>query len=370
MRQVGRGKKLLLPFLFVACSVGGCSADSTPQEEGTNASESVPAEVRKQNWELPKMDGGEGEECDSAASTVCQGDNGVAGTCIRGHCLANGPGCIRDVDCFDGNDCTLERCDQGKCVSSFTTETCEVASRKGTCTQGKCILDGALACSKDKDCEPVSTPCRDAFCSEGVCDFNRLEAGEICEMHSGAPGVCNAGEECVFDEAVAEAGADICRMRWVWSGYRRVKKKRCRKGLRYRISSDRLAEQREKIRGAIENEVRYDTHVGLIQLADGGYNINVSNARKREDIRGLVDPSFVAFSLASFTSKTNWKSRNLNIWLSPLLEGWTIPTSGSRKAIKKGKAASALGHWGVVHVKTYRKWLEKNFSPLPIPIPQ
>ena len=326
----------------------------------------APLSAANQNWTRAKVLEEVGDDCDPEEGSACE-KNGVNGTCLNGYCLTNGPGCIRDIDCYDGNDCTIERCQDGRCVADYPELDCELNGREGECNQGKCTLNVELACSKDKDCEPVAVPCVNTYCEEGMCTKEEEPEGSACTMNSGAPGICDDENVCVFDEETAISGAKRCRMAWVRRGYRRVKREKCSKGLRYTIDNERLQKQREKIRSTVEKEVRYDTHVGLIQLADGGYNINITNARKREDIRGLVDPSFIAFSLASFTAKTNWKSRNLNTWLSVLREGWYIPTHGSRTAIRKGKAASALGRWGVVNIQVYRKWLEKNYKPLPVP---
>jgi hypothetical protein len=130
------------------------------------------------------------------------------------------------------------------------------------------------------------------------------------------------------------------------------------------LSEDKLGKATEKLRKEIAKIVRYDVLVGLVLLPDGGYIIT-TNLRTRNDVRGLVDPSFIAFTGASHTSSTHWKSRMFQIWLSPFSEGWVIPTAGTRKAQQKGKDASRLGWLGVVEVKTYRTWLEKTFRPLP-----
>ena len=62
---------------------------------------------------------------------------------------------------------------------------------------------------------------------------------------------------------------------------------------------------------------------------------------------------------------TAWRSRHLNIWIDGQREGWTLPTSGSREAMRRGEAASSLGWMGVVDVSAYRRWLEREFHPLP-----
>jgi hypothetical protein len=79
----------------------------------------------------------------------------------------------------------------------------------------------------------------------------------------------------------------------------------------------------------------------------------------------MCDPSYVAWNVAFFTANSKWKSRTLQIWTKPYEEGWYLSTSGSRNAIRQGRAQSQLGWLGVVHVPTFRKWLDRSFRPLP-----
>jgi hypothetical protein len=51
----------------------------------------------------------------------------------------------------------------------------------------------------------------------------------------------------------------------------------------------------------------------------------------------------------------------LQIWLRSYQEGWAAPTKGSREAVAQGRANSALGAYGVVEVRAFRKWLETQF---------
>jgi hypothetical protein len=113
--------------------------------------------------------------------------------------------------------------------------------------------------------------------------------------------------------------------------------------------------------------MRYDVFVSLIALPNGGYNIITTNLRSRDKVQGLIDPSFVAFTMAGYTKGTGWRSRELQVWIRPYEEGWAIPTSGSRVAIEKGRQDSLLGSLGVVDVKKYRSWLQKNFYKLATP---
>jgi hypothetical protein len=105
--------------------------------------------------------------------------------------------------------------------------------------------------------------------------------------------------------------------------------------------------------------------VSLVSLPDGGYNVVTLNRRPRTDVHGMCDPSYVAWNVAFFTANSKWKSRTLQIWTKPYEEGWYLSTSGSRNAIRQGRAGSQLGWLGVVHVPTFRKWLDKAFRPLP-----
>jgi hypothetical protein len=210
---------------------------------------------------------------------------------------------------------------------------------------------------------PVNT-CLEAACRDGRCAYDAKPDGASCTTHVGAPGRCESGS-CAIDEAAATEKERKCREVVRRTYYGPIRQTRCKSGLRYRIPWEELQAIRDKISETVEKEVRYDMAVGLIAQPGGGYNINLYNTRTRDEVRGLVDPSFVAFSLASYTAGTDWKSRMLNVWLEPMTEGWTIPTSGGRKALKKGRQANALGLFGVVDVRTYRKWLESAFRPMP-----
>jgi hypothetical protein len=151
-----------------------------------------------------------------------------------------------------------------------------------------------------------------------------------------------------------------CRRYW---RYGRVRTS-CDRTLRFLLDEEKHTEARDAIRKKIKKTMNYDTLVGLIELPTGGYNIVTSNLRSRDGVQGLVDPSFIAFSMASYTKGTGWRSRDLQIWIQPYEMGWAIPTSGSRIAIEKGLQKSQLGFLGVVNIEEYRKWLQKNFRKL------
>lgn len=143
----------------------------------------------------------------------------------------------------------------------------------------------------------------------------------------------------------------------------------CRRRTRFALEPAELDAEAAKIQERIRDHVLYDVDVSLVPLADGGANIVVFNRRPRDDVRGLVDPSFVAFEVAGFTEQSDWKSRQLMIWLEPYVDGWQIPTSGGRRAVRRGRQASVLGALGVVEITSFRRWLQRTFSRIEAPPP-
>jgi hypothetical protein len=154
------------------------------------------------------------------------------------------------------------------------------------------------------------------------------------------------------------------RCKTVWDPYWGAQKL-CSKMLSFTMEPDDIAAAEQKIAKNLQNELRYDMKVALVALPDGGYNVVALNRRPRTDVHGMCDPSCVAFDVAFLTANSKWKSRLLQIWTKPYDEGWYLSTSGSRNAIRQGKARSVLGWLGVVNLPTFRKWLDKSFRPLP-----
>lgn len=308
-----------------------------------------------------------GNECTDEGA-VCQTEGPLSlGRCVRGWCVPVGPGCTHPVDCDDANPCTMSTCQAGRCVSApidgraCTLEVPKKEPIDGACLLGSCEATAPPSCVSDADC-PVSTnACSTVSCSDsGRCTRSHLVNGSPCKTSADGPGRCTFGQ-CILDQRQALAGRETCKK---IRRYGRLFTK-CSRGLKYRLPADKLGAESEKLREEISKVVRYDVLAGLVALPDGGYNIVATNLRTRDDVRGLVDPSFVAFTTASFTSSTSWKSRLLQIWLSPYSEGWMIPTKGTRLAQRKGRQASGLGWLGVVDVRAYRTWLERTFVALP-----
>lgn len=146
----------------------------------------------------------------------------------------------------------------------------------------------------------------------------------------------------------------------------RVQPVRTKDSLKFSLSDEERRDAEKTLEERISDQLRYDMAVRLVGMPTGGYNIVAYNRRTRDEVRGLCDPSFVAFQAAYYTYQTGWKSRALHIWIAPREEGWSIRTEGSRQAKDFGVASSGrLGALlGVVNVKGFRKELEKHFVRL------
>jgi hypothetical protein len=154
------------------------------------------------------------------------------------------------------------------------------------------------------------------------------------------------------------------RCKSIYDAYYGRRVRHCESVTQFVLSDEERLAAEAKLEKQIEEDLRYDMAVRLVPQTGGGYTVVGYNRRQRDDVRGLCDPSLVAFTVANFTAKTNWRSRSLHVWLRPLDEGWGISTAGSRKAIRKGRSASSLGWLGVIDIPAFRAWLEQGFRPL------
>lgn len=99
------------------------------------------------------------------------------------------PTCTNDTDCTDGNACTEDKCEDGKCVNA-NKPAGEVCQRDGTTFQaikycndsGKCELDepSAKTCTNDINCVDGNA-CTEDKCEEGKCVNSNKPAGSACE---------------------------------------------------------------------------------------------------------------------------------------------------------------------------------------------
>jgi len=297
----------------------------------------------------------------------CSGSDGCtrwgrSGTCLGGRCIVRGF-CAYDQDCNDGNDCTTEACNRGVCTLELKGGPCTLGgSATGVCAGDACLPAPPARCTADVDCADSAGPCWAGTCVEGHCQLTGGPDEAECELASGLPGVCRVGS-CVT-AAPSEERVVTCRT--INSRFGPYQDCSAR-GPRYQISAEGMVREATRIEDKIRDGVLYEVLVSLVPLSDGGYNILVFNRRPRDEVQGLVDPSFVAFEVGGYTSNSAWKSRELQIWLTPYAEGWQISTSGGRRALRRGRAASGLGFLGVVNIKAFRTWLQRAFRPMAAP---
>ncbi len=291
---------------------------------------------------------------------------GIAGTCLSERCLLPSGYCNYDLDCDDANPCTSSRCDLGRCVAVNMDGACTLdVGAPGVCLDRSCVPTPPGACATDADCPTLTGACSRWQCVSGACAAAALPEQTECRQPSGLEGTCQAGS-CTRDLVGEVRNATTCSTKYVPYGYYyRVPVRDCDAGLVYLLSDEDRARATGKVQDDIFESLRYSMAVSLVPLPDGGYNIIAINRHDRATVEGLVDPSFVAFTIAGFTSSSNWRSRQLHVWLRAYQEGWSIPTAGSRFAVTKGRANSALGFLGVVDVPAFRKYLQQSFSPLP-----
>ena len=300
-------------------------------------------------------------ECDTHGQACTR--YGIAGTCIDQRCVLPSGSCNYDIDCDDGNACTDTRCDKGTCASYLTQGSCHLGDGAGVCISGECVAAPPSQCATSADCgAPNDGQCWAWVCTAGACVNTSNVDGGACRAPSGREGTCHTGL-CSVDLTGDGRNSTVCRTLYdPWWG---LTYRDCDPGLKYRLSGDALTDAAHTIEKDIAKTLHYDVAVRLVPIADGGYNIVVHNLNDRHTVKGLIDPSFVAFSIANATARSSWRSRQAQIWVTPYSEGWSIPTSGSRAAIRKGRAASGLGLFGVVDIDAYRGYLEKAFASLP-----
>ncbi len=267
------------------------------------------------------------------AACTCDG-----GECVQGRCVMSGA-CSRDSDCDDGLPCTAEWCVAGACTGGHRSGACELKDADaGVCEFGFCERPTGSGCVTDLDCAPSANACLERACLSGACTQGSRAPGSDCATALGRPGTC--------DQGACLASPDSERR------------------LRFTLPTAEVTKLERDLETRLANNLRYDMKAVLVALHGGGYNLVLHNRRSRAEVRGLCDPSFVAFDLADYTAATNWKSAHLQVWLEPDRAGWSVPTRGSRFAVDQGRADSALGAFGVVNVRTFRLWLERAFIPL------
>jgi hypothetical protein len=103
------------------------------------------------------------------------------------------PECIRNADCDDGNDCTIDSCagDECKRLDAATAIACADGAFVGTCTPGTGECD--FACG-----EIEGSCCAGDVCGSGLyCREHPI--GDTCQPCGGAEELCCGGATCDGD---------------------------------------------------------------------------------------------------------------------------------------------------------------------------
>lgn len=105
--------------------------------------------------------------------------------------------CI-DVVCPDGGDPSATECVAGLCVDP----ACDEAAGEAC---------APTQCSAERPCDPLSTPCAEALCAEGIClavpRAGGCAAGEFCHLEEGCVPLPSAADAGPVDAGVRDTGA-------------------------------------------------------------------------------------------------------------------------------------------------------------------
>ncbi|MBK8170525.1 MAG: hypothetical protein IPK60_09285 [Sandaracinaceae bacterium] len=307
------------------------------------------------------------QECETQGAACVR--HGRPGVCLSGRCVLDSGVCSFNTDCDDSNACTHDTCAEGRCLNAAQVAadfTCTLADNsQGVCTASRCVRPMPPSCAVDRDCPDGRGVCSVWSCVESRCVMQAAAEGAECELASTMDGTCHAGA-CVQPPEGDGRDPRHCRVVQSWYGPYQS----CIRGTRFTLTAAELLEEAKHIEAAIHTELLYDVRVALVPISDGGYNVLVFNRQDRSAVQGLVDPSFVAFTIAGYTERSTWKSRTLQIWVRPYEEGWAISTSGGRQAVREGRRRSALGAFGVVDIRALREWLQRHFRRIDPPAPE
>jgi len=119
-----------------------------------------------------------------------------------------------DIDCDDGNDCTVDTCDAGDgCANTAVSGTpCDdglSCNANDVCQDGVCT---GAPCGCDEDCSTYDTACQTGACDGSRCVIEPAVLGTSCDSGNtcivGA--ICDEGSNCVgnWDAATCPCGSD------------------------------------------------------------------------------------------------------------------------------------------------------------------
>ena len=172
--------------------------------------------------------GGMGGEVGTGGAVGTGGMGGMGGEVGTGGAVGTGgtggaggqPECTMNIDCDDQNDCTINTCDAGVCVSQDATlgddclndSVAGVCDGAGTCVDCNgdadcgdlvCVDNACVACRDETQC-PGGGECQVAACESNACTLNNADDGRLCFNNTG---MCMNGECVVASDPVIEAGS-------------------------------------------------------------------------------------------------------------------------------------------------------------------
>jgi hypothetical protein len=129
--------------------------------------------------------GGEEPSNDAGEAGMMQAAGGSNAEC------ASGP------DCDDGDACTTDSCNVGKCYHIANAAVCETDDDECTtdvCNGGICThpANGTCKCDGDGDCDD-SNPCTDETCLDGDCDYTNNSASCEADDNDCTSDLCVSG---------------------------------------------------------------------------------------------------------------------------------------------------------------------------------
>jgi len=173
----------------------------------------------------PPADGG---SADCATHADCDdGDPCTDNTCEAGRCWsARAPGCFdceTDADCDDDFVCSIEACVGGICSFEWDNARCECMDRShcddgnpttaDACVDFRCVNE-STPCSEDADCDDADSCTTDA-CLDGTCSSSRIPGcGTSCPDRDGdghGSRFCFGGDDCDdANPAVHPGASEVC----------------------------------------------------------------------------------------------------------------------------------------------------------------
>ncbi len=210
------------------CKSGVCTKGSAiPCDDGNpcTADNCSPTKGCQHASQTGKCD--DGDDCslnDSCLNGVCKpgaakpcddGDKCTADGCDSGKCTHKaiagcGNFCDKDADCDDNNGCTTDTCKLGNCKHAPHTKACADGDKcmaSGTCKDGKCDGGKKVDCGDGNPCTDDACDAKTGNCvftsNAAPCDDNdKCTSGETCSLGKcakGQPKKCNDDNQCTDD---------------------------------------------------------------------------------------------------------------------------------------------------------------------------